>query len=63
MREFLGVNSGYIPYAILNWLNPIVSIIFGFTGITMTKMTEEEYARVLEEREAEKEAALKALEA
>ena len=63
MREFLGVNSGYIPYAILNWLNPIVSIIFGFTGITMTKMTEEEYERVLEEREAEKEAALKALEA
>ena len=63
MRSFLGVNSGYIPYAILNWLNPIVSIIFGFTGITMAKMTEEEYQRILEEREAEKEAALKALEA
>ncbi|MDD7285528.1 MAG: hypothetical protein PUH50_06165, partial [Firmicutes bacterium] len=60
---FLGVNSAYIPYAILNWLNPIVSIIFGFTGITMTKMTDEEYARVLEEREAEKEASMKALEA
>ncbi|MDD7284706.1 MAG: hypothetical protein PUH50_01830, partial [Firmicutes bacterium] len=60
---FLGVNSAYIPYAILNWLNPIVSIIFGFTGITMTKMTDEEYARVLEERKAEKEAAMKALEA
>lgn len=63
MRTFLGVGSGYIPYAILNWLNPIVSVIFGFTGITMTKMTDEEYQRVLEEREAEKEAALKALEA
>ena len=63
MRSFLGVNSGYIPYAILNWLNPIVSIIFGFTGITMAKMTEEEYQRILEEREVEKEAALKALEA
>ena len=63
MRTFLGVGSGYIPYAILNWLNPIVSCIFGFTGITMTKMTEEEYQRILEEREAEKEAALKALEA
>lgn len=63
MRTFLGVNSGYIPYAILNWLNPIVSIIFGYTGITMTKMTDEEYQRVLEEREAEKQAALKALEA
>ncbi|MEE0517034.1 MAG: Na+/H+ antiporter NhaC [Anaerovoracaceae bacterium] len=63
MRTFLGVGSGYIPYAILNWLNPIVSCIFGFTGITMTKMTDEEYQRILEEREAEKEAALKALEA
>ena len=63
MRSFLGVNSAYIPYAILNWLNPIVSIFFGFAGITMTKMTDEEYARVLEEREAEKEAAMKALEA
>ena len=63
MRTFLGVGSGYIPYAILNWLNPVVSCIFGFTGITMTKMTEEEYQRILEEREAEKEAALKALEA
>ena len=63
MRTFLGVGSGYIPYAILNWLNPIVSCIFGFTGITMTKMTEEEYQRILEEREAEKEAALKAMEA
>ena len=63
MRTFLGVGNGYIPYAILNWLNPVVSCIFGFTGITMTKMTEEEYQRILEEREAEKEAALKALEA
>ena len=63
MRTFLGVGNGYIPYAILNWLNPIVSIVFGYTGITMTKMTEEEYERVLEEREAEKQAALKVLEA
>ncbi|PWL93971.1 MAG: Na+/H+ antiporter NhaC [Clostridiales bacterium] len=63
MRTFLGVGNGYIPYAILNWLNPVVSCIFGFTGITMTKMTEEEYQRILEEREAEKEAALKAMEA
>ena len=57
MRQFLGVNSAYIPYAVLNWVNPIVSVIFGFTGITMAKMTEEEYQRILEEREAEKEAA------
>ncbi len=63
MRQFLGVNSAYIPFAILCWLNPIVSVIFGFTGITMEKMTEEEYQKILEEREAEKELAMKAMEA
>ena len=63
MRNFLGVDSSYIPYAILNWLNPIVSVFFGYTGITMTKLTDEEYAKILEEREEEKKAALKALEA
>ena len=63
MRSFLGVGSGYIPYAILNWLNPVVSIIFGYTGITMTKMTEEEYEKILIEREREKKEALEALEA
>ena len=51
--------GGYAPFAILNWLNPLVSIFYGFTGISMVKMTDEEYARILEEREAEKEAALK----
>ena len=63
MRSFLGVDSSYIPYAILNWLNPVVSIIFGYTGITMTKMTEEEYEKILIEREKEKKEALEALEA
>ena len=63
MRNFLGIDSSYIPYAILNWLNPVVSVFFGYTGITMTKLTEEEYAKILEEREEEKKAALKALEA
>lgn len=61
MRSFLGVDSSYIPFAILNWVNPVVSVFFGFTGITMTKMTEEEYQRILEEREAEKEAAIKVM--
>lgn len=61
MRSFLGVDSSYIPFAILNWVNPVVSVFFGFTGITMTKMTEEEYQKILEEREAEKEAAIKAM--
>ena len=63
MRKFLGVDSSYIPYAILNWLNPVVSVFFGYTGITMTKLTDEEYQKILDEREAEKQAALKALEA
>ena len=55
--------GGYAPFAILNWFNPLVSIFYGFTGISMTKMTEEEYQRILEAREAEKAAALKAMEA
>ena len=63
MRNFLGVDSSYIPYAILNWLNPIVSVFYGYAGITMTKLTDEEYQRILDEREEEKRLALKALEA
>lgn len=35
----LGVGSiAYIPYAILNLINPIVSLIYGFTGFTITKL-------------------------
>lgn len=63
MRTFLGVGNGYIPYAILNWVNPLISLFYGFTGISMVKMSEEDYAKILEDREAERIAALKALEA
>ena len=63
MRSFLGVNSAYIPFAILNWVNPLVSMFYGVTGITMEEMTEEEYQHILKEREAEKQAALEAAEA
>lgn len=63
MRNFLQIDSSYIPYAILNWLNPLVSAFYGFTGITMEKMSDEMYERILEQREKEKEEALKALEA
>ena len=67
MTSFLGQPQwgpgGYAPYAILNWLNPLVSIFYGFTGISMEKMSEEEYQKLLEAREEEKAAALKALEA
>ena len=55
--------GGYAPYAILNYINPIVSIFYGFTGISMVEMTDEEYAAVLEAREAAKKAAEKAMEA
>lgn len=63
MRSFLGVNSSYIPFAVLNWINPLVSMFYGITGITMTEMTEEEYQKILEEREADKKAAAEAAEA
>lgn len=45
MHASLGVHPfAYAPYAFLNILNPLVSIFYGFTGITMAKMTEEEFA-------------------
>lgn len=63
MRSFLGVNSAYIPFAVLNWINPLISMFYGITGITMIEMTEEEYQKILEEREADKKAAAEAAEA
>ena len=45
MYGTLGVHPfAYAPYAFLNIINPFVSIFYGFTGITMIKMTEEEKA-------------------
>ncbi|GAB1476776.1 Na+/H+ antiporter NhaC [Bacillota bacterium] len=47
----LGVATvAYLPYCFLNLINPFVSIFYGFTGITMEKMTEEEYQQVLAQR-------------
>ena len=63
MRNFLQVDSSYIPYAILNWINPLISIFYGFTGITMEKMPDEMYEKIMEQREKDREEALKALEA
>lgn len=38
MYGALGVHpAAYAIYAFLNWINPIVSIFYGFTGITMEK--------------------------
>lgn len=45
MYSTLGVHPfAYAPYAFLNLINPLVSIFYGFTGITMTKMTDAEKA-------------------
>ena len=63
MRSFLGVNSAYIPFAVLNYVNPLVSMFYGVTGITMEEMTEEEYQHILQQREEDKKAALEAAEA
>ncbi len=55
MYGVLGVYPlAYLPYAFLNLLNPLISIFYGFTGITMEKMTEEEYQAIMKEREAAK---------
>jgi len=32
----------YLPYAFLNLINPLVSVFYGYTGITMEKLPEEE---------------------
>ena len=43
----LGVATlAYLPYAYLNLINPLVSIFYGFTGITMEKLPEAEAAAV-----------------
>jgi NhaC family Na+:H+ antiporter len=45
MGATLGVNPFlYLPYAFLNLLVPLVSIFFGYTGITMEKVEETEEA-------------------
>lgn len=55
--------GGYAPFAFLNIICPLVSAFYGFTGITIEKMTEEEYQQILEEREREKQLAIEAAEA
>ena len=59
MIATLGVKPWtYVPYCFLNLINPLVSIFYGFTGLTMAKLTPEE-AREAAERE-EEEAKVKA---
>lgn len=41
MHATLGVSPLlYLPYAFLNLMNPLVSIFYGYTGITMEKVKE-----------------------
>jgi NhaC family Na+:H+ antiporter len=41
MAATLGVGTlAYLPFAFFNLLNPLVSIIYGFTGFTMVKVDE-----------------------
>jgi NhaC family Na+:H+ antiporter len=38
MHATLGVSPLlYLPYAFLNFLNPAVTVLYGYTGITMDK--------------------------
>lgn len=53
----------YAPYAFVNYICPIVSIIYGFTGFTIEKMSDEEYEKMMEQREAEEEATRREMEA
>ncbi|MDA0679148.1 MAG: Na+/H+ antiporter NhaC [Proteobacteria bacterium] len=41
MASTLGVGTlAYLPFAFFNLINPVVSIIYGFTGFTMVKLNE-----------------------
>ena len=44
-------------------VSPVVSVLFGYNGITMTRMTDEEYEALLRTREEEKKIAMAAMEA
>ncbi|MEW6709129.1 MAG: Na+/H+ antiporter NhaC [Candidatus Riflebacteria bacterium] len=42
MTSALGIHPfAYLPYAFLNLINPLVSILYGYTGITMEKLEPE----------------------
>lgn len=66
MQSVFGIpqwgKGGYAPYAYLNLICPFVSAFYGFTGLTMEKMTEEEYQQILAEREKEKQAELDSMQ-
>ncbi len=46
MSGTLGVaTAAYAPFAFLNLLNPLVSVFYGYTGITMVYTDEEKKAK------------------
>lgn len=52
MFQALGVNPlVYLPYAFLCTINPIISAIYGFTGITMEKLPPKELAIIEKENQ------------
>ena len=64
MSRFLNVPTlAYAPYAFLNWSSSIASAFYGFTGIGIERLSEEEYDKIQKQREAELQAELEALEA
>ncbi len=58
MSGFLGVPTlMYAPYAVLNYINPLISILYAYLNITMERMSDSEYEKIIEIRQSEKEAA------
>lgn len=56
MYKTLGVHPfAFAPYAFLNLLNPIISTIYGFTGITMEKVDKEEKSEKQKNKKYSKE--------
>ena len=46
IKNTLGVSTmTYAPWAVFNYVMPIICIIMAFMGITVTKMTPEEQAK------------------
>lgn len=40
----------FIPYCFLNWTTPLISLIYGITGFTMTRYSDEELAQMDSEK-------------
>jgi NhaC family Na+:H+ antiporter len=53
----------YLPYTFLAFITPMVSLFYGITGLTMTRMDKEEVQKVRVRREREKKLMMKSLEA